>query len=409
MNWRICEPEHLLPALRVSLCEGGRFLVSRLDPLGPICREPLLSYMHKASWGMYAAGVEHGIIARLLDWAQRHALRENGDFYFPSEPPEYKDMQRVYRVLTFGKVAAWIGHPVIRLPQVLDRILQYQHRSGGVFAYIGDDPLQPQAQPTLGVLNTTFFGHLMVALDLRAEAISAGRFVCRWVEANRPHMAGGVLFTQVDLEGRLVTEAAAGQRLSRMVDRNSPKQEFWQVGTAMAWLATLYDTLRSRWGTSPEEAQPYLDAALALLEFEAAMPLDTYLWPSKCKVGWGAGELLRVLVKYGLGDAGTVEQAYRVAERVALFTFLDNQLPHGGWPAMHYPLSECIPEMCFCYKPLKHLVPVPAERLPGTQTIWLPSEEITGEFLGEMKAIEEGVAAMLESRERASRQRARAL
>lgn len=396
MEWRICDPEHLLPALRVSLCEGGRFLVSRVAPGGPICREPLLSYMHKASWGMYAAGVEHGIIARLLDWAQRYALRENGDFYFLHEPPEYKDMQRVYRVLTFGKVAAWIGHPVIRLPQVLDRILQYQHRSGGVFAYIGEDPHRLQAQPTLGVLNTTFFGHLMVALDLRAEAISAGQFVCRWVEANRPHMASGVLFTQVDLDGHLITQVPAGQRLARVVDRHRPKQEFWQVGTAMAWLATLYDTLRSRWRASPEEARPYLDAALALLEFEAAMPLDTYLWPSKCKVGWGAGELLRVLVKYDSADAGTIERAYRVAERVALFTFLDNQLPHGGWPAMHYPLSECIPQMDFCYKPLKHLVHVPAERLPGTQTIWLPSEEISGEFLGEMKAIEEGVAAMLE-------------
>ncbi len=395
MDWRICEPEALLRALRVSLCEGGRFLASRVAPGGPICREPLLSYMHKASWGMYAAGVEHALIARLLDWAQHHALCENGDFYFPDEPPEYKDMQRVYRVLTFGKVAAWIGHPVIRLPQVLDRILQYQHRSGGVFAYIGDDPRHPQEQPTLGVLNTTFFGHLMVALDLRAEAMAAGQFVRRWVDANRLHMAAGMLFTQVDRQGRLVTEAGPGQRLSRLVDRNSPKQEFWQVGTAMAWLATLYDTLRNQWGASAEEAQPYLDAALALLDFEAAMPLDTYLWPSKCKVGWGAGELLRVLVKYKPTEAAAIERAYRVAERVALFTFLDNQLPHGGWPAMHYPLNECIPEMRFCYKPLKHLVAVPEHRLPGTQTIWLPAEEITGEFLGEMKAIEEGVTAML--------------
>lgn len=397
MDWRICDPEHLLSALRVSICEGGRFLVSRVDPGGPICRKPFLSYMHKASWGMYAAGVDHGVIARLLDWAQRHALRENGDFYFPDEPPEYKDMQRVYRVLTFGKVAAWIGHAVIRLPLVLDRILQYQHRSGGVFAYIGDDPRHPHTQATLGVLNTTFFGHLMVALDLQAEALAAGQFVRRWVEANRHHMADGTLFTQVDLEGNLVTEVPPGQRLARVVDRNHPKQEFWQVGTAMAWLATLYDTLRSRWHASAEDAQPYLDAALALLEFEAAMPLDTYLWPSKCKVGWGAGELLRVLVKYHLADPATTERAYRVAERVALFTFLDNQLPHGGWPAMHYPLSECAAEMRFCYKPLKHLVAVPEERLPNTQTIWLPSEEITGEFLGEMKAIEEGLSAMLAS------------
>ena len=95
---------------------------------------------------MYAGGVDHDVIAGVLDWVEREALQPNGDFYFPEEPPEYKDTQRVYRPLTFGKVAAWIGHPVIRRPRVIDRIMQYQHASGGVFNYIGDDPahLEPQ-------------------------------------------------------------------------------------------------------------------------------------------------------------------------------------------------------------------------------------------------------------------------
>jgi hypothetical protein len=398
MNWRICDPKHLLDAVRLSLHEGGRFLASRVEPNGPICREPLLSYIHKASWGMYAAGVDHALIARLLDWAQREALQPNGDFYLPGEPPEYKDFQRVYRPLTFGKVAAWIGHPVIRSPRVLDRILQYQHSSGGVFAWIGDDPDDPQEEPTLGVLNTTFFGHLMIALDLRTEAVSAGQWIRRWVEANREPMAQGRLYTQITPSGDLVTHVAPGQRLAKIVDRCGPKQEFWHAGTAMAYLAALYDALRRIWGCPADEAKPYLDAALALLDFEATMPLDTYLWPSKCKVGWGAGELLRVLVEHRVGDAETIERAYRVAERVALFTFLDNQLPHGGWPAMHYPLSELAPEMAFCYKPLKNHVAVPPDPIPNSKTIWLPGEEITGEFLGEMKAIEQGVAAMLHAR-----------
>ncbi len=128
----------------------------------------------------------------------------------------------------------------------------------------------------------------------------------------------------------------------------------------------------------------------------STMPLDTYLWPSKCKVGWGAGELLRVLVRHRPEDLETIERAYRVAERVAVFTFIDNQLPHGGWPWMHYPLSEQIPEMAFSYKPLKDKVWPPPEPIAGSQTIFLSSEEITGEFLGELKAIEQGVAAWLE-------------
>jgi len=398
MNWRITDPEHLLGAMRTALFQGGRFLVSRIEPNGPILRERNVSYMYKASWGMYAAGVDHAVIARLIDWVEREALKPNGDFYFPEEGVEYKDMQRVYRAMTFGKVAAWIGHPVIRSPRVVERILQYQHRpSGGVFACIGDDPKHVEPQPAIGSLNTTFFGHLMIALDRRYEALAAGEWVRRWVAANRQHLARGALYTQMTPDGQLLTDVAPGERISKVVDTQHPKQEFWHVGTAMAYLAVLYDTMRARWGSTAEQARPYLDAALALLDFEATMPLDTYLWPSKCKVGWGAGELLRVLVQYGWEEQATLEKAYRVAERVAVFTFLDNQLPDGGWPAMHYPLSEQISEIDYSYKPLKGTVWAPPQPIPGSRTIFLSGEEITGEFLGEMKSIEQGVAAWLKA------------
>jgi len=398
MNWRITDPEHLLGAMRTALFQGGQFLVSRIEPNGPILRERNVSYMYKASWGMYAAGVDHAVIARLIDWVEREALKPNGDFYFPEEGVEYKDMQRVYRAMTFGKVAAWIGHPVIRSPRVVERILQYQHRpSGGVFACIGDDPKHVEPQPAIGSLNTTFFGHLMIALDRRDEALAAGEWVRRWVAANRQHLARGALYTQMTPDGQLLTDVAPGERISKVVDTQHPKQEFWHVGTAMAYLAVLYDTMRARWGSTAEQARPYLDAALALLDFEATMPLDTYLWPSKCKVGWGAGELLRVLVQYGWEEQATLEKAYRVAERVAVFTFLDNQLPDGGWPAMHYPLSEQISEIDYSYKPLKGTVWAPPQPIPGSRTIFLSGEEITGEFLGEMKSIEQGVAAWLKA------------
>ena len=74
---------------------------------------------------------------------------------------------------------------------------------------------------------------------------------------------------------------------------------------------------------------------------------------------------------------------------------MDNQLPNGGWSCLHYPLSELAPEMAFDYKPLKGLVNVPDSRLPDSETIFLPGEEITGEFLGEMKCIQIGVEEAL--------------
>ena len=405
MNWTISDPAYLLGAMRVSLGQGGNFLKNRMAPNGPIMREPNLNYIHKASWGMYAAGVDHHIIARLVDWTEEKALRDNGDFYIPGEGPEYKDRQRIYRPLTFGKVAAWIDHPLIKEPLVINRILQYQHRpSGGVFGYIGDDPKDIEEQPTIGSLHTSFFGHLMVAMDMREQAIAAGEWCRRFVDANKEHLRNGVMYTQVTPSGELVTDVQRGEKILKVVDNKEPKQEFWQVGTTMAYLCVLYDMMLSRWGYAEDKAKPYLDAALELLEFEDTMPLDTYLWPSKCKVAWGAGELLRVLVQHGKGDQEVIDKAYRVAERVAIFTFMDNQLPDGGWSCMHYPLSELAPEIAFSYKPLKGLVDVPRHRIKDSQTIFLPGEEITGEFLGEIKSVEQGVRALLEKlRETAGR------
>jgi hypothetical protein len=42
------------------------------------------------------------------------------------------------------------------------------------------------------------------------------------------------------------------------------------------------------------------------------------------------------------------------------------------------------------------LVNVPDTPIPGSKTIWLPAEEITGEFLGEMSSIETGLKLQLE-------------
>lgn len=63
---------------------------------------------------------------------------------------------------------------------------------------------------------------------------------------------------------------------------------------------------------------------------------------------------------------------------------------------MHYPLADDIPELAYDYKPLKGLVNVPNQPIPDSATIFLPSEEITGEFLGEMSALAQGIRALAE-------------
>ena len=346
---------------------------------------------------MYAAGVDKKVLVEIFNWIERSSLRESGDFYFDEEVPEYKVLQRVYRPMTFLKVAAWIGHRLARNKLVINRILQYQHKSGGVFHYIGDKPDVTEEQPNIGSLNTTFFGHLMVALGIKERALKAGEWVLNFVKANEDYMKKGMMYTQMTPEGDLITDVKPGEKIVKILDNKDPKQEFWHVGTCMAYLATLYDVMKENWGYSETSAKPFLEAALQLLEFEKTMPLYTYLWPSKCKVGWGAGELLRVLVKHEKGTRKEIDEAYHIARLVAVFTFMDNQLPNGGWSCMHYPLDERAPEIKFEYKPLKGIVNVPQQPIPNSKTIFLPAEEITGEFVGEMKAIEDGVYTLYKS------------
>ena len=126
------------------------------------------------------------------------------------------------------------------------------------------------------------------------------------------------------------------------------------------------------------------------------MPEYTYLWPSKCKVAWGAGELLRVLVTYGLGTPDLIEDAYRATRTTVVTTFIDNQLPSGGWYGEHYVTSKSDPEYRFEYKPLKGVVNVPPDPIPGSSAGFISAEEITGEFLGELKAADRGLTALID-------------
>ena len=98
-----------------------------------------------------------------------------------------------------------------------------------------------------------------------------------------------------------------------------------------------------------------------------------------------------------------IEQTYRVAERVAIFTFLENQLPDGGFPPLHYPTRDDSPELRFHYRPLKGTVRVPHEQGSRFGDDLPAREEIAGEFLGELKPIEAGVAAWLASEDQGQR------
>ena len=190
MDWRISEPAHLLRAMRLSLLEGGHFLSSRIAPLGPILRERNLNYVYQACWGMVAPpawtttpspGSSTGSSATMQD----------GDLYFPRRGAR---VPRHAAALPRGEPrprGVLIDHPMVNVPKVVDRIVQYQHRRAECSHYIGDNLRRPEHPSTIGTLSTTCFGHLMIALDMREQALAAGQWVRQWVEQNRGPMGEG--------------------------------------------------------------------------------------------------------------------------------------------------------------------------------------------------------------------------
>ncbi len=199
------------------------------------------------------------------------------------------------------------------------------------------------------------------------------------------------------LDGNLVTDIDSDDPNGavNLIDRAQPT---WQTGTILAYLSVLYDTLREKWGYSDSDAEKYLKATYPVIDFEDRMSYYTYFWPSKCKVAWGGGELLRVLLKYEKGSDELKEKAYKATKNTVLYTFIDNQLPNGKWANEHYPLSKNIPEYYYDYKPIKGISKIPDKPTENAdkKTIYLPAEEITGENLGEMKSAEKGIETYLD-------------
>ena len=353
--------QSLIAQINDAIEMGACFLVSNLAPDGPILETRNVSFCHKVSWGLYEAGRIPEVV-RILDWLDANAKRAPGEYFFPEEQWYEKDMQRVYRALTFGKVAEYIGHPAFANDEVRARIKEYQHESGGVGNCI-DDGMPPELEP----LNTTFFGQWALAGGMIDEAKKAGDWVAELVELNGSYLAQDVptlYYKRTRDSGELVIEVPPDERMNTLIDTKTVKQPSWVTGTCMALLADLYEIT---------ETDRYLNAALALAEFERKCDHQLLFWPSKCKVGWGGAELYRV----------TADPEHRkIAANVARATFMDSQREDGGWSHMFYPLRDtgAWREIVYCGPDAS----VPDEIENDGSHCWLSSLEVTGEFLGEL-------------------------
>lgn len=353
--------ESLIAQINDAINMGAHFEVSSLTPNGPILETENVSFCHKVSWGLYEAGRITEVV-RILEWLDANAKQSPGEYYFPNEQWYEKDMQRVYRATTFGKVAEYLHHPAIANDAVRARIKEYQHESGGVANCI-DEGFPEALEP----LNTTFFGQWALAAGLLDEAKKAGDWVAEMVELNEPYLAQDVptlYYTRKCDSGELVTDVPPDGRMNTLIDTQTVKQPSWVTGTSMALLADLY---------AVTENERYLSTALQLAEFEEKCDHGLLFWPSKCKVGWGAAQLYRI----------TADPEHRkIAANVARVTFMGGQRPDGSWSHMFYPLKDTGVWREIVYNGPDANVP---EALGDDGShCWLSSYEITGEFLGEL-------------------------
>ncbi len=164
------------------------------------------------------------------------------------------------------------------------------------------------------------------------------------------------------------------------------------VGCVAAFLTDLVSR-----GTAPSSAslEAYWEAAVELMAFEDRMPIETYYFPSKCKVAWGAGRLLEEVAKLDPLPVALADQLYRIGRRTFQHTMLGTMRPNGTWGDVFYPLLPSGPEVDFDYRTLAGISALPDSTGYKSETACLlPGIEVTGEFLAELLYLQRGVAAL---------------
>jgi len=353
--------EDLIQRMSLAMTRGCNWLVGQFAPEGPIMAERDVSYCHKVTWGLFEDG-RLAEVEQLLDWLDAEAKQGPARYFFPEEPPFNREMQLLYRFLTFGKVAEAIRHPAFARDEIREEVLTYQHASGGV---CGNKDL-PEYRQTLNPLFTSFFTEWALPAGLMEPARRSGDFLVMMVDLNEPHMKaepGRFYFNWDTTTESLVTEPKPGENVNCFVDTQGTKQHFYYIGCSMAALADLY--------LATKEAA-YRDAAEKLAAFEERLnPLGLY-WPSYCKIGWGSAEHYRV--------TGNPRDR-KAAANVSLVTFMGAQTATGGWEHLYYPLRDHGVWQQVAYDG-RGLVPQQLE--DDGSCAWLSGHELSGEFLGEM-------------------------
>ena len=291
---------------------GGAWLAGRLDHNGLLPRTLGLHACHKGVWALAASG-QIAAAHRLLQGIREHLMCQPGEFYPRGEG--HDDGWRSYYAAIVLVGAARLGRFDVASPAAADRLCAYQHPSGGFFGLIDE------ANSLIDLCVTAQCGWACLALGRYESARRAADFIAQALklQPDRDHR----LYFKVDARtGQLATEVPPNQQIQYLLDTTRAKQHFFYAGISGGFLADLgMLTGCSR----------YVEAARGYLDFDLRTNPDGFRWPSKCKVGWGAGLLYRA----------TGEDKYRtLAQRVADITWCEAQQSDGSWQGLQFPIAD---------------------------------------------------------------------
>jgi hypothetical protein len=201
----------------------------------------------------------------------------------------------------------------------LEFVRRFQHPQLGGFCSRYDLQREEVDFSCLDTSSTASAGMALLACGQIEEAIRAGEFVIRVIEANPEPSRfffsnwkpGSGLVTNVF--GNEDQNALAGRKQYCLSAEAEASQELvWLMGKPTAFLCRLYDA------TSDVS---YLEAARSLFSFFECLDETKWSNPASCKVMWSGGDLYRQT-----GD----KKVLRVVERLLRY-FIDSQLDSGIW------------------------------------------------------------------------------
>lgn len=327
--------------------KGADWLVARQRKDGAIDPQHGMSSVYKTSLALVLAG-RLDSAWRLMDYIAANYLTEPGEFHAEADAKGELDQSfGFYRNCYILLAGLRLGRFDIASPAALAHFYRHQHRSGGFFG-----GLKPRDRRQIDPLFTAMGGWLCLTTAREDRAVRAGDFLLNLI-TSQPEMPERFYFHTNPRTGECIAKFPPGLGIAYFADRKRSKQHFFYAGAIMGFLSDIYRATGQN---------KYLDGARTLFDFERGMNSRGFVWPSKCKVGWGAALLY----------AATGETAHRkMAEKVADVTFLKAQRPDGSWDQFQAPFSD-----------------------DGSRYVFVSATELTAEFTFELCELRKALAAV---------------